>query len=495
MRTRLLAWIPVITIVLLAHAGTPAAGDPDEYYYAVEIGGRLCGYAKVTTAPLHEDGRELIQLTHETVIRATLLGGKVDVGMTLTYHVDPDMRTFTEHTSLIEQGPGRMASTLRIDGRRALVARQTPGEEEAVDLPPDVVLANTLRFPHLVADFVGTDTAEKTYHVFDGRDSAVRDVTYTRRGGETLDLAGRSFRTVILDSLDRRTGVASTVWIDMATGIVVQTRHPGQRLTYLAGPDIVDTVTGAGHAPDMSGTIMTPTNVTIRDVRAISYLKVRASMRPSGLWLTPDALNVPGQRFTGTVKDNGVEGVFEISHPRYTGMNAPAFPPDFGSDPELRVFLSSDDLIQAGDPVLAGKAREITQGSRNSWEASRRLAAWIRANIKGTVQGGGSARGTFDQRAGECGGHSFLMAAFARSVGIPARVVWGCMYTPRNGGEFGQHAWNEVYMGEAGWIPLDTTIGETDYVDSGHIRVGAFQSMATVLNARSFEILEHRTER
>lgn len=97
-----------------------------------------------------------------------------------------------------------------------------------------------------------------------------------------LELAGRSFQTVVLDSVDRRTGVTSTLWLDRRTGIVVQTRLPGPRLTYLAGPEVVSAVTAPDRAPDMSGAIMTPTNVTIRNVRAISFMKVRASMRPSG---------------------------------------------------------------------------------------------------------------------------------------------------------------------------------------------------------------------
>jgi hypothetical protein len=66
------------------------------------------------------------------------------------------------------------------------------------------------------------------------------------------------------------------------------------------------------------------------------------------------------------------------------------------------------------------------------------------------------------------------------------------MYLPERGGVFGQHAWNEIYMGEAGWIPVDTTTGETDYVDSGHIRIGLHQSTTTALNARKMEILDHR---
>jgi len=67
------------------------------------------------------------------------------------------------------------------------------------------------------------------------------------------------------------------------------------------------------------------------------------------------------------------------------------------------------------------------------------------------------------------------------------------MYTPYRGGLFAQHAWNEVYMGEAGWIPVDSTLREFDFVDSGHLRLGVVQSTATGMNARRVEILDFRT--
>jgi len=66
------------------------------------------------------------------------------------------------------------------------------------------------------------------------------------------------------------------------------------------------------------------------------------------------------------------------------------------------------------------------------------------------------------------------------------------MYVPNHGGAFGQHGWNEVYMGEAGWIPLDATANETGYLDSGHIRIGIHEVAATALNPISFEVLDHR---
>jgi len=305
-------------------------------------------------------------------------------------------------------------------------------------------------------------------------------------------LAGRSFDTVVLDNVDRKTGVVSTMWLDARTAMAVRTRALGNVHTYLADATVVETINRAGSKADLNPSVMTKANVTIPNVRGISYMKVRATAQAAGYWVTPESLTVPGQRFTGTVKDNLIDGVFEIAHGRYDGAKAPPFPPDFSKDATLAAYLEANDYIQSNDPVLIQKAREITAGARDSWEAVRRLSKWIAENIKGAIPGGVTARGTYDQRAGECGGHSFLMAAFSRGVGIPARAVSGCMYTPYEGGAFGRHGWNEVYMGEAGWIPLDTTIGETDYVDSGHIRLGIIQSVSTGLDVRAIEILDHR---
>jgi hypothetical protein len=84
------------------------------------------------------------------------------------------------------------------------------------------------------------------------------------------------------------------------------------------------------------------------------------------------------------------------------------------------------------------------------------------------------------------------LTAFCRAVGIPARVVWGAMYAPNYGGGFGQHGWNEIYMGKAGWIPVDTTAFEEDFVDSGHIRIADLQSTSTAFNGKKIEVLDYR---
>jgi transglutaminase-like putative cysteine protease len=223
-------------------------------------------------------------------------------------------------------------------------------------------------------------------------------------------------------------------------------------------------------------------------------MKVKAVMEPTGQWITPDDLNLPGQRFTGTVTDNLIEGIFEIEHPHYDGTGAPPYPAPPIDDESLRQYLEPSKFVESGDVVLIAKARELVGDAADSWDAACRLSQWVADNISYEIPGGGTARRTYDMRAGECGSHSILLATFCRAVGIPARVVWGCMYTPNYGGSFGQHGWTEVHMGAAGWIPVDSTAHEAGFVDSGHIRLGEHESLSTSLNAKSLEVLDYRVD-
>ena len=147
--------------------------------------------------------------------------------------------------------------------------------------------------------------------------------------------------------------------------------------------------------------------------------------------------------------------------------------------------------IRWDDTELVALAQKLTKGSGNLWEASCKISKWVAENIEGSILDG-SAKETFIERRGLCGAQSKLMAALCRAAGIPARVVWGCMYTPEMNGSFGHHAWNEVYMGSDGWIPVDVTIHETEYADSGHIRLGVLKTSQTRINYEEINILDYK---
>jgi hypothetical protein len=231
------------------------------------------------------------------------------------------------------------------------------------------------------------------------------------------------------------------------------------------------------------------TNKKIKDLRKISSIKLKANLEAIPATTSED-LNVPGQTFKGNITGNTINGVFEVSHDKYKGDNAPPFGAGNNFNQEISNFLMAEEMIESDNPELISLSSKIVEGSSDCWEATCRLSDWVAENIDGSIHGG-SALETFERGNGACGSQSLLLAALCRAVGIPARVVWGCLYTPEYGGSFGHHGWSEVYMGEADWIPIEVTIHETDYADSGHIRLGILKTKVTVINFKEMTILDY----
>jgi transglutaminase-like putative cysteine protease len=378
-----------------------------------------------------------------------------------------------------------MAIQITINGDSAQIISMPADIKKEVVLPPDVILGNSIWMPYLLKDFGEQKLETKRYKELNVIDGEIQETTVTKKGIEILNAAGKEYRALVLDTLNHKIGLKATFWIDTESGCLLKVKLPTRTAT-LADRSVRSKIKRVSVDDD----IIAKVGVNISDLRAISSMKVKAFLDPIGTWITPESLNVPGQKFEGVVQNNVINGVFEISHKRYDGQNSPPFPPAFSSEEALKRYLGPEDLIESDDPVLKKKAEELTEGSRDAWDAAKRLSQWVAEEIGYDIPGGGSARNTYDLRVGECGAHSRLFAAFCRTMGIPARVVWGCMYIPNDGGGFGQHAWTEVYMGGAGWVTLDTTIREIDHVDSGHIRLGELTSLQIAWNPKELEILD-----
>ncbi len=463
-----------------------AYGSPEEkIYYALEMNGQVFGYVELSILNLREKGKPLIQLKETVENRISALGVAIDTQGWSEYRVDPETGHFSFSEQVIDSGSLKFHITASIEGNAARINLQPGGREKVVSLPAGVLLENPYYFPHLLKDSGKGNPEPRLYQALDVLDRNIHKVTVTRKGPELVQIAGKTYRAIILESLDHDIGFKFRQWVNADTGYLLKSEGP-RSTQLLADQSIKDKL----QRVNIDNHLFAKAGTAISDIPAVSYLKVRAKLEPVGNWITPDSLRVSGQSFDGTVEDNRIEGVFEVRHEKYDGRKAPPFPPNFGRNPELRAFLAPEDFIESDDPVLIQKTKELTAGAKDSWEAARRLSSWVAEEIGYDIPGGASARNTYDVREGECGAHSRLFAAFCRGVGIPARVVWGCMYVPNLGGSFGQHAWNEVYMGEIGWIPLDTTAREVDYADSGHIRLGILSSAHIALNPKQLEILD-----
>jgi hypothetical protein len=340
-------------------------------------------------------------------------------------------------------------------------------------------------YPYLQADFGTGDLDSATYRIFNVRNGKVEDFVYFKAGTERIELNGSVHDAVILKERDPNTGVFTTYWIDRDSGLRLKMElQPGIRM-YLTDLSVMERLS-SGNWDDL---IFVRTNERIADLRRISSMMVQVDLDAFPVAGMGD-LNVSGQSFKGSITGNSLKGTFEVEHPAYKGEDALPFGETHRFAGDVQMYLQSEEMIQSEAPEITDLAVSLTEGSKDFWEATCRLSSWVAENINGSIMGG-SAVEALQRGNGSCGPQSMLLAALCRASGIPARVVWGCVYTPEYGGSFGHHGWTEVYVGDAGWIPVDATLHETDYLDSGHVRLGVLHTSATVINFREMKILDY----
>ncbi|MDX1284295.1 MAG: transglutaminase-like domain-containing protein, partial [Draconibacterium sp.] len=448
--------------------------------YAVEIGGVLCGYSEATFSTVEKDGKKLTELKRDVLVKQRALGGNVDLIINNIALIDQE----TEMPVLVEirfKTTAEVYSSVEFKNGVAYFKSVDGGEAREVQIPDDVILDNTVSYPHLKRDFILGNEEKKEYQVFDNQKGEIVDKVYKRIGDEQLVLAGETYNTIVIEELNKSMGVTSKLWLEKEFAYPLKMKI-SNRTIYIADNSVKKKIQVA----DLDNVLMAKVNKVIPNIHDISSMTVEATIESGGEWITAESLNFPGQRFKGTVSNNLIEGVFEIGKQHYDGKGAPAFPPGF-TEEKLKKYLEPESLIESDHPVLIKEAKRITQDSKDSWEAVVKLSKWVGENIHGALPGGTSAINTYNTREGECGSHSRLLTAFCRAVGIPARLSIGCMYISFHGGCFYQHAWTEVYMGDLGWKAVDATAHEFDFVDAGHIRLGEMTSF----NPKEMKILNY----
>lgn len=123
--------------------------------------------------------------------------------------------------------------------------------------------------------------------------------------------------------------------------------------------------------------------------------------------------------------------------------------------------------IQSDNKMILKEARSIVGPERDAYKAAVAINRWVYTNIKKKLVDSFTAVDVLLSKEGECQSHTNLFVAMARSVGIPARVAAGIVYSTEHQG-FLYHAWAEVYAGS--WISMDPTLGQ-NLADATHIKL------------------------
>jgi hypothetical protein len=123
--------------------------------------------------------------------------------------------------------------------------------------------------------------------------------------------------------------------------------------------------------------------------------------------------------------------------------------------------------IQSDNKMILKEARGAIGAEKDTYKAAVAINRWVYTNIKKKLVDSFTAVDVLLSKEGECQSHANLFVAMARSVGIPARVAAGIVYSTEHQG-FLYHAWAEVYAGS--WISMDPTLGQ-NLADATHVKL------------------------
>ena len=284
-------------------------------YFGIEINNTLYGYSVETCCTGMWNGKKVLYEYSDVILKMSLLGYDVDGGFKTLYIIDPvtDRAVMIDISVINNQSYVYINS--RVDGDTIHFRSSNTGSEKVILAGKDVMIASPTRYPYLFEDFIKGGASEKKYKVFDPMKGEITEKLYTRKPEENVSLRDSVFNTVVLEEADLTTGMKTTLWLRKSDGYNVRANIAGRQHIYLADKSVSSRVVQA----NLDDVFFAKVNKTIPEMMNLTYVKVKAQINTYGENITPESLNYPGQKFTGTVINNFIDGEFEVKPVRYHG--------------------------------------------------------------------------------------------------------------------------------------------------------------------------------
>lgn len=137
---------------------------------------------------------------------------------------------------------------------------------------------------------------------------------------------------------------------------------------------------------------------------------------------------------------------------------------------ELAEYLRSAQF-DASTPAIDSDATRVVGNEANPVRQARLLYDWVLDHAQHWVKDParwkpspfGNSKYCYEQRTGDSADFHSLYVAAARSVGLPARMIYGSCFKGSLDGmpdDQSVQCWLEVYAAEIGWIPIDVAAAD-----------------------------------
>ena len=504
-----------VSILFISFAGcaksTPAEMEnttpktPHTVNYAIESDGDLIGYATIVFAGTKEwDGKKSLGgkvgvsegkgdsvevIESKTVLKVKMLGKPRVIGYkSETYFAQNTTTPLFYKVKIVSGKSIQLVECEYQDGEVHLFAfgeGEEKGTAKVIKLEPNTYTLDANNFAHwyMLTRNLGRIAERSKIAAFIPALQTNQTMVLTPMDSEEIEILGEKH---LCDKLSAE-GLGAILYVDSGTRELVRFEIPSQKSVVRITDETVDELKQRHQTKEILESHFCQSNVVFDSFLDVTYMKAEIDLTVIGEGIENDQsiLTTKMQKFTGEKNKENISGTVEVRSIKYDGKDVPSYPYE-GDDKEK--WLKPSVYIECDDEKIVQQAKELTEGAQNSWEATVKIADWVKENIKYVIADTPSAKLALERRVGDCGPHSTLTIAMLRSLGIPAKLVGGLMYAPNFGGSFGQHGWVEVYMSADGWIPIDPTTGEYESVNATHIKL--FEGLGGVL-PQSVKVLQY----
>ncbi|MBI4598039.1 MAG: transglutaminase domain-containing protein [Candidatus Omnitrophica bacterium] len=463
------SWLGSVGLVIVHEGGGffgPFGGNPSttlrasleakEQWFAISYQGHRVGFSNTTLVPSERDGVPGVEISDRGRLSFNLLGIPQDLDVNARAFIDADWRLQFLTASL------RSATT-----NISWVGRRHGDALEVTVTTPSSTVSKRFRDPAGSAFVNGLSSWAAFHQLRVGQSGTAwvinplamnpEPVFFLVRRSEPLD--GTTALVVESDV----SGLTAMTWVTAEGEVLKETSPLGWELRRTTREEALKPLAGMAPGLDLLSTTSIPLDRPIAHPQAVSRLVLLVE----GLAADEVARDRPWQqalpreslppRYAAPRSEPWC--VLQLTRPSRTASPAAV------SDKSLQRYQQSTLFVQAHDPRILAKAREIIGARSDAWEQTVALQQWVyHAMVKQLSVGLPSAVDILATPVGDCHEHTVLFTALSRSLGIPTRMMAGVVYW--NGALY-YHAWPEVWV-DGQWLPTDPTLDQP-LADATHL--------------------------
>lgn len=469
----------IVPLLLLA---TALSARAEESWLGLYLQGRKIGWSGTVTKPTTLNGRELTLSEGEMVMRAEMLGSRIDIKVLSKSWTDRDGKLV--RMTYESESAGRTTKVeAEFSDDKIVATSESAGAvtTRTLDVPKDGLIIDD-PVTRLMDGSIPPGTAQVFYSLDPTTMTLIRTVA-TVKGTAKTTLRGAEIEGTLVEMVDPR--MVTKVFLTPKGDLIKVESLLG--IEMIPEPKATATDLNEGSAPgapltlDLASASRIPINADIDNPRQLAGMSlviegVDLARLPSG-----DHQTIVKQDAGWKVDVHPVQlekaGTVDIAR----------------AAAAAREWVNPGMYVPSDSETFRNLAKEVIGDAKTPVEAGRRARKWVHERMKPNAGIGvlRDASEVLASREGVCRDYAILMATLLRAAGVPTRVASGLTLWDNH---FYYHAWVEVFDGSK-WIAFDAT-EPVDQVSAGHVKlaVGAVEDafVFTILDGAKVRVLDFR---